>query len=88
MELTPKDIKFLTMMNETRLSDKKLFKRDSDEFKKFFSFTDQELVMAVKKLTAMGLLSEMKLGSDEVIYFHTAKVSQDSLDVNLKSIRR
>lgn len=88
MELTPKDIKFLTMMNETRLCDKKLFKRDSDEFKKFFSFTDHELVAAVKKLVALGLLSEMRLGSDEAIYFHTEKVSQDSLDEDLKSIRR
>jgi hypothetical protein len=88
MELTPKDLKILTMMNETRLCDKKLFKRDSDEFRKFFSFTDQELVAAVKKLVTLGLLSEMKLGADEVMYFHTEKVSRESLDEDLRSIRR
>ena len=88
MELTSKELNFLTIMNETRLSDKKLFKRDSETFRKFFSFTDGELSLAVNKLVKMALLSKMELGSNEIIYFHTEKVSQDNLDAKLVSIRR
>ena len=87
MELTSKELKFLTVMDATRLSDKKLFKRDSEEFRKFFSFTDKEMNVAVKKLVKMGLLSEMDLGAKEIVYFHTDKVPRDSLDMRLKSAR-
>ena len=88
MELTQKDIKFLTIMNETRLSDGKLFGRYYDEIKEIFTFSDGELGASVKKLVKMGMLSVMDIGSKEVIYFHTDKVSKDKLDRNLREIRR
>jgi hypothetical protein len=88
MDLTAKEIKFLTMMNETRLSDGKLFRRDSETFLKIFSFNDKELKIAVSKFVKMGMLSELSLGGNEVIYFHTDKVSQFELDKELKMIKR
>ncbi|MEK6818663.1 MAG: hypothetical protein AABY10_01880 [Nanoarchaeota archaeon] len=87
MELTQKEVKFLTMMDETRLSNKKMFKRDSEGFRKLFSFTDKEMNVAVKKLVKKGFLSEMDLGSNEVVYFHTDKVSKGILDTKLSSAR-
>jgi hypothetical protein len=88
MALTPREVKFLTMMNETRLSDGKLFKRDLEAFSKIFSFSEKELHSAVKKLVDLGMLSQMKLGGNEIIYFHTDKVSESELDEELKVLRR
>ena len=88
MSLTPKEAKFLTILNETRLVDGKLLKRYSDEIKKSFLFTDKELREAVKKLRGHGMLSEMNLGVDDVMYFFTEKVSKDMLDKKLEEIAR
>ncbi len=87
MELTQKDIKFLTIMNETRLSDGKMFGRYSDEVKGVFDFSDGELGASVKKLVKMGMLSVMEISSNEKIYFYTDKVSKEKLDRNLREIR-
>ena len=86
MDLTQKDIKFLTIMNETRISDGKLLKGYSDEVKKQFEFTNKELNVAVKKLRGKGMLSAMDLGGDEVMYFFTEKVSEEMLDKKLVEI--
>jgi len=83
MDLTARETKFLTIMNETRLADGKLFKRDSEEISKLFLFTDRELNAAIKKLTEKGMLSEINLGGNETIYFFTEKVSKDMLDKKL-----
>lgn len=88
MELTQKETSFLTLMNETRLTGSKMFKRDSDIFRKVFSFSDEELIAAVNKLVKAGFLTAMDLGSDELIYFHTKKVSPEILDERFSSIRR
>lgn len=88
MKLSPKELKFLSMMNEIRLSDGKLFKRDYELASKIFSFSDAELNTAVKKLVKMSLLTELDLGGNEIVYFHTKKVSQYELDKELKSIMR
>jgi hypothetical protein len=87
MELTQREIKFLTFMNETRLSDGKLFKRDLEEVNKVFEFNDKELNAAVKKLVDIGMLSSMDLGGNEKIYFHTEKVAADKLDKDLSKFR-
>jgi len=88
MDLTARETKFLTIMNETRLADGKLFKRDSEEISKLFLFTDRELNAAIKKLTEKGMLSEINLGGNETIYFFTEKVSKDMLDKKLREIKR
>jgi hypothetical protein len=88
MELTPKEIKFLTIMNETRLCDNKMFRRDSEAISKIFTFDDKELGAVVKKLVKMDMLSVLDLGGNEKIYFHTDKVSQFELDKELKLIKR
>lgn len=87
MNLTDKEIKFLTIMNETRLCDGKLFKRDSEQFSKVFAFDEGELEPVVNKLVSLGLLSEMDLGGGEKIYFHTKKVSKISLSDELMGIK-
>ena len=75
MELTPKEIKFLTIMNETRLADGKMFGRYSEEVSKLFSFSNSELNAAVKKLVKMDMLSVMDVGGNEKVFFHTDKVA-------------
>ena len=75
-------------MNETRLADKKLFKNYSEEVRKIFQFSDKELSNAVNKLMNLGMLSKMDLGANEVIYFHTDKVSKTMFDKKLAEIRR
>ncbi len=87
MELTPKEMKFLTIMNETRLADGKMFGRYFGEVKKIFSFSDAELGAAIKKLIKLDMLSVLDVGGNELVYFHTNKVSKDNLDRNLREIR-
>lgn len=87
MELTQKDMKFLTIMNETRLSDGKMFGRYSEEVSKLFSFSNAELRAAVRKLIKMDMLSVMDVGGNEQVYFHTDKVTEDKLDKSLREIR-
>ena len=87
MELTQKDMKFLTIMNETRLSDGKMFGRYSEEVGKLFEFSDAELGAAVRKLVKMGMLSVINAGGSEIVYFHTDKVKQDKLDKSLMVLR-
>ncbi len=87
MELTQKDMKFLTIMNETRLSDGKMFGRYSEEVSKLFLFSDAELSTAVKKLVKMEMLSVIDVGGNERVYFHTDKVTEDKLDKDLMGIR-
>lgn len=88
MNLTPKEVKFLTILNETRLSNGKLLKGYSERLRKEFSFRDKELREAVKKLRGNGLLTEMDLGGDDIMYFFTEKVSKDMLDKKLEEITR
>ena len=87
MELTQKDMKFLTILNETRLSDGKMFGRYSEEVGKLFEFSDAELSTAVRKLVKMGMLSVINAGRDEIVYFHTDKVKQDKLDKSLRVLK-
>lgn len=87
MELTDKEIKFLTIMNETRLSDGKMSGRYFEEVSKVFSFSDVELTRAVKKLIKLDMLSVVDIGGQERVYFHTEKVAQDKLDNVLRQVR-
>lgn len=87
MELTQKDIKFLTVMNETRLFRGKMFGRYFDEVSKVFTFTDTELKSSVKKLVGLGMLESIEAGGGEQVYFHTLKVKDQILDKNLLAIR-
>ena len=87
MSLTPKEAKFLTILNETRLADGKLFGEYSEEVSKQFSFSNAELEAAVKKFVKFGLLSVIDAGGNELVYFHTGKVNEDKLDKHLKAIR-
>jgi len=74
-------------MNETRLSDGKIFGQYSQEVNKQFAFSDAELSSAVKKLVKMKLLSVIDAGGDELVYFHTEKVIKEELDKQLREIR-
>ena len=87
MELTQKEIKFLTIMNETRLADGKIHGRYSQEVSKVFSFSDSELKNAVNKLLKMKMLSVIDAGGNELVYFHTDKVVKSELDKQLREIR-
>ena len=87
MELTTKDLKFLTILNETRLSDGKMSGRYYKEVSEQFLFSNEELNAAVKKLMKMGMLSSMSIGKDEQVYFHTEKVDEEILDKGLLEIR-
>lgn len=87
MQLSDKEIKFLTIMNETRLANGKMFGRYSQEVGKIFQFSDAELGSAVKKLVKMKMLSVIDAGADELVYFHTDKVVKANLDRNLREIR-
>jgi len=87
MELMPKDIKFLTIMNETRLTNGKMFGRYFEEVSEQFKFSNSELNTAVKKLVKMDMLSVIDAGGKDMVYFHTDKVSKDQLDKELMTIR-
>lgn len=87
MDLSAKELKFLTILNETRLSDGKLMGLYSKEVSKIFTFSDIELVNAVKKLVKMKFLSVIDAGGNELVYFHTNKVIKTELDKNLREIR-
>ncbi|MBU0761200.1 MAG: hypothetical protein KJ718_05465 [Nanoarchaeota archaeon] len=87
MDLTPKETKFLTILNETRLSDGKMFGRYFEEIKGLFEFSNEELNKAVKKLVQMGLLTKIDAGGNEYVYFHTNKVTKTELDKDLIKIR-
>ena len=87
MELMPKDIKFLTIMNETRLTNGKMFGRYFEEVSEQFKFSNSELSVAVKKLMKMDMLSVIDAGGKDLVYFHTDKVSKDQLDKELMTIR-
>lgn len=87
MELTAREIKFLTILDETRLDRGKMFGRYFGEVSKVFQFSDNELTMAVNKLLKMKMLSVIDAGADEKVYFHTDKVVKNDLDKNLREIR-
>jgi len=87
MALSQREIKFLTVLNETRLSDGKMSGRYFDEIKEQFIFSNEELNRAVIKLVEMGLLSEIAAGGNEYVYFHTEKVEKSELDNNLGKIQ-
>ena len=87
MILSQREIKFLTILNETRLSDGKMSGRYSDEIKEEFLFSDKELNQAVIKLVKMGLLEKITAGGNEYVYFHTEKVEKSELDAILGKIR-
>lgn len=87
MTLSQREIKFLTILNETRLSDGKMSTRYLDDIKEQFLFSNKELNWAVIKFVKMGLLSEIATGGNEYVYFHTEKVEKSGLDKNLGKIR-
>lgn len=87
MVLSQREMKFLTILNETRFSDGKMSGRYLDEIKEHFLFSNKELNLAVVKLVKMGLLSEIDAGGNEFVYFHTEKVEKSKLDSNLGKIR-
>lgn len=87
MLLTQKETKFLTILNETRLTDGKMLGRYADLVKEQFEFSNGELTSAVKKLLELELLTPIKAGGDEVVYFHTSKVEKIKLDPDLLKIR-
>lgn len=87
MELTAKEIKFLTIMNETRLADGKIHGRYSQEVSKVFQFSEAELGNAVKKLVRMKMLSVVDVGGNELVYFHTDRVIKADLDKQLRELR-
>jgi DNA-binding Lrp family transcriptional regulator len=87
MELTEKEIKFLTIMNETRIDEGKMFGRYFEEVKQQFTFSTPELAAAVKKLEKLGLITKIGTGGNEFAYFHTDKVAKIKLDKNLSEIR-
>src|SRR3989344_1922076 len=78
-QLTPKETKFLTILNETRLSDGKMFGRYYDLIKEHFEFSNTELKNAVDKLLKMNLLMSIDAGGKEFVYFHTNKVAKAHL---------
>ena len=87
MDLTSKESKFLTILNETRLENGKMFDRYSKEVRKVFEFDDRELTLAIKNLKEKGMLSELNLGGNEVMHFFTEKVTKNMLDKKLQEIR-
>jgi hypothetical protein len=86
-QLTPKETKFLTILNETRLANGKMFGRYFEQIKEQFQFSNEELRNAVNKLVKMDLLVEINAGGDEFVYFHTDKVTKTALDKDLIKIR-
>lgn len=86
MNLTQTEIKFLTILHETRLADGKMFGRYFEEVKEQFQFTNAELASAVKKLEKMDLLMKIDAGGNEFVYFHTDKVMKVELDKYLSKI--
>lgn len=87
MALTQKETKFLTILNETRLTNGKMVGRYSTEVKEQFSFSDTELKSAVNKFVKMDLLSVIDAGGNDLVYFHTQKVNKEDLDKDLLKIR-
>lgn len=87
MELTPKEMKFLTIMDETRLIDGKMSGRYFDEVSEQFIFSNSELTAAVSKLVKMNMLSVINAGGKDMVYFHTDKVNKEKLDKNLRVIK-
>jgi len=87
MDLTSRELKFLTIMNETRLSNGKIHGIYSQEVAKQFQFSEVELSSAVKKFVKLKLLSVIDAGGDELVYFHTEKVIKAELDKQLREIR-
>ena len=86
MELAGKEKKLLTILHEARLIDGKLLNDYEKEIKKHFSFSDEELNKAIKKFLESGLLEEIKLKDNEVMYMHTKKVSQKMTDSELSEV--
>jgi len=87
MELSQKDIKFLTILNETRLSGGKMPKKYFDEINEKFVFSNEEINNAAKKFVKIGLLSIIAAGGDEYVYFHTDKVIKSELNMDLIKIK-
>jgi DNA polymerase III delta subunit len=86
-KLTPRETKFLTILDETRLADNKMFGRYADIVKEQFQFSNKELKTAVAKLLKLDLLTKINAGGDEMVYFHTEKVNKIKLDEELSKIR-
>ena len=87
MQLTENEIKFLSILNETRLEEGKMFGRYFEEVKEKFKFSNTDLNKAVKKLESLGLLTKVDTGGQEYVYFHTDKVEKLELDKELGKIR-
>lgn len=86
MKLTEKEKKILTILHEARLIDRKLLKGYENKVKKYFSFSDEELHKTIIKFLKSGLLEEIKLKDNEVMYMHTNKVSQEMIDSKLSEV--
>lgn len=86
MNLTEKEKKLLTILHEAKLVKGKLLNGYEKEIKEHFSFTYKELREALKKFLENGLLEETKLRINEVMYWHTKKVTKDMIDNSLVEI--
>ncbi|MBU0907109.1 MAG: hypothetical protein KKE05_03030 [Nanoarchaeota archaeon] len=86
-QLTPKETKFLTVLNETRLAGGKIFGRFGELVKEQFQFSNEELKNAVNKFLKLDLLTKIDAGGNEIVYFHTNKVNSIELDRDLLKIR-
>jgi hypothetical protein len=87
MNLTQKEIKFLSILDETRLTDGKISQKYFEEIKEHFIFTKEELRRVVVKLVKMNLIEKVNAGRDENVYFHTDKVTKSELDTDLIKIK-
>ena len=87
MDITSKEIKFLTILNETRLSGGRLSKRYFEEIKELFTFSIEELEKVTIKLLKRGMITKIATGGDEYVYFHTDKVIKGELDKDLIKIK-
>ncbi len=87
MNLTSKETKFLSILNETRVVNGKFLEGFNKRIKDHFVFKNEDLVLSIKKFKSEGFLTELVLGKDESMYFFTDKVKKDMLDLELNKVR-
>jgi len=88
MLLTEKEKKLLTVLHEARLVDKKFLKGYQKMIEEHFSFSYEGLDKLIAKFLKNKLLKEITLGDNEVMYFHTNKVTKEMIDDKLSNLGR
>ncbi|MBS3086318.1 hypothetical protein J4422_01305 [Candidatus Pacearchaeota archaeon] len=83
MKLTGKEKKLLTILHEARFVKGKLLKEYERLVRGKFSFSYEEVHKSIKKFLKRGLLEELKLKDEDIMYFHTKKVKDSMLDKSL-----